>query len=66
MLVGETTCYEVSFTAKASSTNASGWVPRVVAPSRKSRFAEGHNVPEMCLLAPPDAMVCAPPDPHFP
>ena len=33
--------------------------------SRKSLFAEGSNVPDVRILAPPDAMICAPSDPHF-
>ena len=66
LLVGKTRCYELSFTARASPTNVLGWVPRIVAPSRKSHFAEGYNVPDVRLLAPPDAMKCAPSDPPFP
>ena len=38
----------------------------MVAQPRKSHFAGGYNVPDVRLLAPPDAMICAPPDPHFP
>ena len=32
---------------------------------RKSLFSEGSNVPDVRILAPPDAMICAPSDPHF-
>ena len=66
LLVRETRCYEVSLPARASPRNVLGWVLRVVAPSRKSSLAEGYIVPDMCLLAPPDAMTCAPSDPQFP
>ena len=38
----------------------------MVAQPRKSHFAGGCNVPDVRLLAPPDAMICAPSDPHFP
>ena len=38
----------------------------MVAQPRRSHFAGGYNVPDVRLLAPPDAMTCAPPDPHFP
>ena len=38
----------------------------MVAQPRKSHFAEGSSVPDVRLLAPPDAMICAPSDPHFP
>ena len=54
------------FTIRECPTNVLGWVPRVVAQPRKSLFAEGYNVPDVRLLAPPDAMICAPSDPHFP
>ena len=65
LLVGETTCHEVSIPARASPQHDFGWIPRVVAQPRKSRFAEGYNVPDVRFLAPPDAMICAPSDPHF-
>ena len=64
--VGESRCYEVSFPRRASPNNVLGRVSRVVAWPRKSHFAGGYNVPDVCLLAPPDAMICAPSDPHFP
>ena len=38
----------------------------MVAQPRKSHFAGGYNVPDVHLLAPLDAMTCAPSDPHFP
>ena len=38
----------------------------MVAQPRISRFAGIYNVHDVRLLAPPDAMTCAPPDPHFP
>ena len=38
----------------------------MVAQPRKSHFAMGCNVPDVRLLAPPDAKICAPSDPHFP
>ena len=66
LLVRETKCHELSLTARASPRNAIGEVPRVVAQPRKSHFVEGYNVPDVCLLAPPDAIICAPSDPHFP
>ena len=64
--MGESRCYELSFPMRASPRNDLGWVPRVVAQPRKSRFTGGYNVPDVRLLAPPDAMTCAPSDPHFP
>ena len=54
-----------SFYIRESQTNVLGWVPRVVSRRRKSLFAEGSNVPDVRALAPPDAMICAPSDPHF-
>ena len=65
LLVGESTCYELYFTVRASLRNALEWSLRVVASPRKSHFFGGYNVPDVCLLAPPDAMICAPSDPHF-
>ena len=38
----------------------------MVAQPRKSHFAGSYKVPDVRLLAPPDAMKCAPSDPHFP
>ena len=38
----------------------------MVVQPRKSHFAGGYNVPDVRLLAPPDAMIVDPPDPHFP
>ena len=38
----------------------------MVAQPRKSQFSGSYNVPDVRLLAPPDAMTCAPPDPDFP
>ena len=54
------------FAIRECHTNVLGWVPRMFARPRKSLFAEGYNVPDVRLLAPPDAMICAPSDPHFP
>ena len=65
LLVGESRCHELSFPMRASPRNDLGWVPRVVAQPRKSRFTGGYNVPDVRLLAPPDAMKCAPSDPRF-
>ena len=55
-----------SFQARTSSRNAFEPKSQIVLAHRKSCFAEGYSVPEMCLLAPPDAIICAPSDPHFP
>ena len=54
------------FVMRECPKNVLEWVPRVVPLLRKSLFAEGYNVPDVRLQAPPDAMKFVPSDPHFP